>query len=564
MSTMHDEEEPMNSEELARLQNLDEQIDQLLHERPQAQTDRQSMLNPELLRDVSDMYQPHAQAFQRVLERVWNRLEQHSRLDPPRTFPISETSVVPERTGPLHQHAHPSSLRRPTRVETLVTTMLLIALVGGLLLGLNLAHHTAPPTTTAEPGSCPSSTESLALKDRTVYVTNDNGGLIALRADTGVPLWHAQTGSISGGKPMIANGIVAAGSDDSTGGVVYAFNAADGSALWHAPIGRAPLGPDVVDGIVYGNSATGGIPTQKIAIFALNGKDGRLLWRSPVGDQPIGDPGLVGEYVADGVVYVALLSSSPSSTQSSQFQMFAYRANDGSLLWRSPVSTPDVGTARASIVVDSETIYVYEDRVYAYRKSDGSLLWSAPGEGKPPALRDNLAVASGIVYADTFGGLNAYNASDGSLLWNAPTLITGFVQTNHAIVATSLLTAPAIVALERMTGKQLWRYAVSDQPDTLITDGSAVYITTNQGAVVALEGTTGNVRWKTQAGGGGTGFIPVVCAGALFLGTFANAIPGSSTGAWVIEAININTGKQLWQTPINSGLTSPSALNVGP
>jgi outer membrane protein assembly factor BamB len=76
----------------------------------------------------------------------------------------------------------------------------------------------------------------------------------------------------------------------------------------------------------------------------------------------------------------------------------------------------------------------------------------------------------------------------------------------------------------------------------------------NQG-VVALDASTGKVRWESPAGG--NGMAPVLVGATLFVAAYGS-------GSWRYTALNVSDGKQLWTTPITEGITFPSALTVAP
>ncbi|HEY7359124.1 MAG TPA: hypothetical protein VH590_21730 [Ktedonobacterales bacterium] len=137
------DDEPVNIEEAARLKKLDEQIDQRLrgHTRP----GDQDALDPNLLKDLQNVYQPRAQVFHSGLDRVWNRLEQRgvTSSTQPRQ-PEDELSAPPdapqERIVPMERFVR-SGQRWSARVSALVAAVVLVVLVGGLALGLVLVRH---------------------------------------------------------------------------------------------------------------------------------------------------------------------------------------------------------------------------------------------------------------------------------------------------------------------------------------------------------------------------------------------------------------------------------------
>ncbi len=423
------------------------------------------------------------------------------------------------------------------------------------------------PSTGATPrtGQTPSPTATaVPLSQLTVYGTSDTAMLRALSAATGKVRWQAQTGSISGGKPVVDNGIVYAGSGSY--GRVYAFKSSDGTPLWNASLGVSDRGPLVADGVVYGHSIIDAYPDQTIFVEALKGTDGTQLWKTQVGSGPFTLVGDFDEFVVDGTVYVAMTAG-----QDGLFVVSAYNASNGSLLWSSKGMPVSDGGPNVELVVDGYVVYAYADRVYAYNRSDGSLLWtSQPSGSSEEVLRGGLSVQQGIVYASTMDGISAFRASDGSLLWHVADSINASAIANGVVYTTarsSQTYSGAIAALDGKTGKLLWRYepepAVQpNQPaifSVLVVGGGLVFGVKDQG-MVALDAATGKVRWTTPVGGNFNS--PILVGTTLFVDAFQNVSPGSPASSWGYVALDIKTGKQLWATPINEGITFPSAITV--
>ncbi len=142
---MRYEDEPINFEEVARLHNLDEQIDQRLHGNMPAQAwpGSQDALDPNLLNDLHDVYEPRGQAFQQGLNRVWGRLEQSgAAASAPRQQPRG--GPVPRPGAPQERIQRMRTLS--SRIGALVAAVVLVALVGGLTLGLILVRHNGSNT----------------------------------------------------------------------------------------------------------------------------------------------------------------------------------------------------------------------------------------------------------------------------------------------------------------------------------------------------------------------------------------------------------------------------------
>lgn len=160
--------------------------------------------------------------------------------------------------------------------STLFVTCLILALVSGCGTQNGTGAQATPTPTPGQP-----------LAGVTVYATADSGALVALKADSGQLRWQGQTGTLTGGKPVVDQGRVYARSEQT----IYAFNAGNGTALWsHFEPGQASsLGPIEADGRVYVNSSTGlaGEKDFMISVAALKSSDGSLLWRSPVDTRPL-------------------------------------------------------------------------------------------------------------------------------------------------------------------------------------------------------------------------------------------------------------------------------------
>ena len=265
----------------------------------------------------------------------------------------------------------------------LLTSSIFAAVMVSLLSACGTSNtggrSTRTPTATQTP------TQTLA--HLTVYDTADSGMLRALKADTGQLRWQGQTGQLAGGQPVVENGIVYAGSSHT----VYAFKASDGTLLWSAQGYNPATGPLVADGKVFVDSYT-------------NESDGSVT-------------------ISVVALKAAVLSALGTDTRPAQFLLYAFRANDGTLLWRS--SGTFTQGSRATLLVENEVVFAYVDRLSAYQVSDGKLLWQSQGASQPLSgpngTYSDLLVTQGSVYAATIDGLTAYRIENGSQLWHIAT-----------------------------------------------------------------------------------------------------------------------------------------------
>lgn len=151
---MQHDDEPMNLEEVARLHNLDEQIEQRLRARAEARPDTQDALDPELLRDLHTFYSSRGQAFQQGLNRVWGRLEQRgigaAQPRPPQSAFIPRPGPSQERLRPM-SNLFGGGSRWASRASGLIIAATLVALVGALAVGLVLVRHNGANNTGGSP-----------------------------------------------------------------------------------------------------------------------------------------------------------------------------------------------------------------------------------------------------------------------------------------------------------------------------------------------------------------------------------------------------------------------------
>jgi hypothetical protein len=200
---MRDDNEPMNHEEGARLQNLDEQIDQRLRERPRP-ADPQETLDPELLRDLQAMYQPRAQRFQSGLDRVWNRLEQQGTVPAQpyrqRSRSSDRSGLRKERPRPM-KHLFRTGQRWSTRVTSLVAVALLVILVGGLTLGLILVRHNGNSSTGSPSNQATATIKRVPFTVTSVDMAVSPATLTGLACGTQTTVTYTATFHIAPGGP---------------------------------------------------------------------------------------------------------------------------------------------------------------------------------------------------------------------------------------------------------------------------------------------------------------------------------------------------------------------------
>jgi outer membrane protein assembly factor BamB len=270
-----------------------------------------------------------------------------------------------------------------------------------------------------------------------------NGFIWAFHLPSGAPAWHHKV--YSGGHLHHYVPAVSAGGVLYVGGAsaMYAFNAANGSALWTTPVGELFEQTTVAsNGIVYAAGLYG-------SIYAFDGASGRILWSA----KPSGCCANGAVTVAGGLAYF------------STGHLFAYNAKSGAPVFTSTATTEAAGT----VAVSGGVAYVQGlHQLAAFNASTGSLLWSSVTElgGAYHSLAP--AVDGGTVVVSTPRYLIAFAASTGARLW---TVDSGTDYTGYS--------EPAIANGLVYTGSGLGLQATSEASgQVLFSSGSSCLIPT--------------------------------------------------------------------------------------
>lgn len=221
---------------------------------------------------------------------------------------------------------------------------------------------------------------STAVIDGIVYY----GGyktIYALNARTGTLVWSYAAGSYVTSAPAVANGVVFAGSQD---GYLYALDARKGTLRWRAFVNVIfTSSPAVAEGVVF-------IPDYYGTFYALDANTGANLWSFQTSQYLYSSP-----LVSNGLVYLL----------SDETNLYALDASTGDVVWKYPLGGKSGNVL--SLALANNVLYLGYNALYALEPQTGRLLWKSPqlGFGSP-------AVADGVVYASSFGGLSALSLNE--------------------------------------------------------------------------------------------------------------------------------------------------------
>lgn len=239
-------------------------------------------------------------------------------------------------------------------------------------------------------------------------------------------------------------------------------------------------------------------------LFAYDVDTGEVAWRASYS-----------RYMPRGV------SESNGRVFLAETAVFAFDGATGRELWRSPVdSAADFGWSAA----DEHSVYVgtRSHRVYAIDARNGSHRWTVDVGPHWP-----------------FGGVISGLAVSGDTVYAA-------AEQSHA--ANGHLATGWLFAIERNTGRVLWSYqnGRGDDLRNFITSptvaGGVLLASDRKGnAVVAVDRFTGREIWRVRGVSGYIGFTdpPVVVNDTVY----------AASGDTYVYAIDLPTGRVLWRTP---------------
>jgi outer membrane protein assembly factor BamB len=277
----------------------------------------------------------------------------------------------------------------------------------------------------------------------------------------------------------------------------------------------------------------------------------RVIWSAPVRGQ------VEGQVAATTNLVFAATDS----------DLVAFDRASGEVRWTSPVH--ELAGSKRVLVRAGRVLTAGVGSVQANDVAEGKLQWqrdfdvnvSSPDASDPAA--DDAAMYVGL----RDGRMLALAQSDGHTIWEAfiatpawafkglvgGSTISGdtvYVTATRYLSANAFEEAAVVVALDRLTGRELWRYQ-SNRIDTSISHAAEsvganlIFTDAYTGSVIAVDRATGLERWRQPTYGFFFG-APVIRGDTVFAATAASR-------AYALDA---TSGRILWTAKLEAGATS--------
>ncbi len=329
-----------------------------------------------------------------------------------------------------------------------------------------------------------------------VFVTAEDGSVVALDRETGALLWRYDSGLPAAVTPAVSDGLVFVVFKP---GIVSALDENSGDVIWskRLPVASLPS-PTVADGRLFVAE------TDRNRLLALDAATGETLWDYRLSDWVIAPPaindGLLVATSNDAKIHVL-------DVNTGKLRMI-YDAGEGRWTRGGPVVTDDLlhvssngvrrdgNRARVWGIDYRGHRYPLERPIYYVRTQlavwgfakqppvQQGTVWSTRTSGKQPyqpAVSEQTAVV-----ADAAGLVTGLDLSNGEILW----------ETDLAVDITTAATIAGPVAL---IGDEHGRVTALS-----IADGLQQWVATLEGAVAAAPIVAGDLILMPTAGNGGT------------------------------------------------------------
>lgn len=290
-----------------------------------------------------------------------------------------------------------------------------------------------------------------------VFAGGDDGVVRAVSVLSGLERWHYRTGGRVRARPALLVSSLYVHSDD---GWLYRLDAQRGTLRWKVrlepdSVVRVPIEQSGSRYDFYGSgvAAWGGalyVGTHDGRVLALDPDDGHVLWSAATGGPVLATPGL-----AAGRVFAGSFDGA----------IYAFDAGVGELLWKHDTGAPVTSTPvadRGVVIVgsrsydllglDAITGAVVWDRYiwYSWIESTAQVVDGVAYLGSSDASR--------VFAIETRTGVLRWDSDVHGISWGRPAVTFDRV---YAAVRFSPSIAPHeanLIALERDTGRALWRY----------------------------------------------------------------------------------------------------------
>jgi outer membrane protein assembly factor BamB len=244
---------------------------------------------------------------------------------------------------------------------------------------------------------------------------------------------------------------------------------------------------------------------------------------------------------------------------------YAIDARDGRVLWRGSFGSPVLSTP--ALMANRAFFTTWDNALHAVDVASGKQLWRAD-LGKTLGPNDyweyyvSSPIASGgrLYVGSGSGRVFAVDPARGSAIWSAD--VGARVRTTPLVLADKVIVGTMgghAVALDRRDGRRLWTFATEgaahdfafkhNDTRSVVTQpilvGRTVVVGGRDGNVYGVDALSGAKQWEETHDGG---------SWILGLESDPHVVYSASGSAFIIQAADAATGKELWRTTTGAAM----------
>lgn len=324
---------------------------------------------------------------------------------------------------------------------------------------------------------------------------------------------------------------------------ILALDARTGRFLWeHTGIaGGIRTVPTFADGRLHvlarGNSVD---QPKAVAIVVLDAATGKEVWQQPLEAKGI-DPHRAGLPVLDGRVFCSEGGDNTTVT--------AFDATTGKKIWHTNLGN-EYGSCPVTPVAAGGRVFVGTRASHSWKASatgsivaleagSGKIVWRRPGIFPWTCLATDGKVVASAAFQSKDDKFTLLDAASGEVLWQAP---KRFHYTPGTIAQDLVLIKPYgsdCIAVDRQTGKQRWQFRLNCSSGCCspVISGNYAYLGTG-----------------IPPGGDLEGLVPF---------SYGNKVPSLQGVSGAVHAIDLTTGKSVWNFATGNTICGEPALAYG-
>jgi outer membrane protein assembly factor BamB len=324
------------------------------------------------------------------------------------------------------------------------------------------------------------------------------GGLRLAGVIGGPGPWRFETGDKVYSSPLVANGVVYIGSNDS---VLYALDAGSGTEVWRYPTrGSISSSPTIAGDLIY-------VGSNDQRLHAVEVATGKGRWTAEAGGVVHSSP-----TVDNGVVYVGSRSA----------HLLAFAADTGQPKWQFPAGN----WFNSSPAVAGGAVFAgcRDNNIYAVDAATGTERWhfatTSTVDSSPTVVEDRVYIG-----ADDYR-VRCLDTATGALnweFWAKAGVVSGPVVDRGVVYVGS--DDGNLYAIEADTGRQRWAYTTGGGiRSSPAISGDTVYVGSQDRSLHAVDLATGAGRWRYQTPAPLDDSTPAVADGLVYVGSLSNAV----------------------------------------